>query len=297
MWRYLLQIYFATLTSGLFLFWHLRAWPFKVQKHNVMEAIGEGTLLLMYTTCLLLRNTDDNVWSNEWVSRAGYGWMLVGLFVIVCPSPMFYSLWLRSTGKDQGDPDGVYTTNPLGDGSSGDETPQTDEQRVRMANLQQRKSKSLAQELSKARAEVAKAQAQLAVLQPKQGSGAGTVYSLDVRRASQVSALKGFAEDGMVEQETLQKAQQSFSKHVRDQIEDMEAVNTSRESLRAFLNRPDVRLGHHAQAFINVGGNAMTAEDLKFLSEVDVEELSSAMTKIEARRLQAALQSAGTEDA
>ena len=120
--RYLLQIYFATLTSGLFLFWHLRAWPFKVQKHNVTEAIGEGTLLLMYTTCLLLRNTDDNVWSNEWVSRAGYGWMLVGLFVIVCPSPMFYSLWLRSTGKDQGDPDGVYTTNPLGDGSSGDET-------------------------------------------------------------------------------------------------------------------------------------------------------------------------------
>ena len=204
----------------------------------------------MYTTCLLLRNHDDDVWSNEWVSRSGYGWVLVALFTIICPAPMLYSLWLRATDKDQKNPEDSYT-NPLGDGSDGKEMPQSAEQRVRMANLQQRKSKSLAQELSKTQALLSKSQAQLAVLKPQAESGAGVAYNLDIRRPSQVSALKELADEGMVEQETLQKAQKGFSKHVRDQIEDMEAVNTSlstsRESLRAFLNRPDVWLGHHAR--------------------------------------------------
>ena len=284
------------MTSGLFLIWHMRAWPFKVKKHNVMEAICEATLLLMYTTCLLLRNHDADVWSNEWVSRSGYGWMLVGLIVIVCPSPIFYSLWLRANDKNQGDTEDAYT-NPLGDGGDGNEMPQSAERRVRVANLQQRKSKSLAQELSKTQVQLSKAQAQLAVLKPQGESTARTAYSLDVRRPSQVSALKELVDDGMVEQETLQKAQHGFSKHIRDQIEDMEAINTSRESLRAFLNRADVRLGHHVQAFIDVGGDAMTAEDLRFLSEEDMVQVSTSMTKIETRRLRVAIDDGVVEGA
>jgi hypothetical protein len=215
---------------------------------------------------------------------------------------MFYSLWFRAHDKSQEDSDSWFAdedafTNPLGDGGGINETPQGAEQRVRNANIQQRKSKSLAQELSKTQVQLSKAQAQLALLKPQAESGARVAYSLDVRRPSQVSALEDLAGNGMVEQETLQKAQQGFSKHVRDQIEDMEAVSTSRDSLRAFLNRPDVRLGHHAQAFIDTGGDAMTAEDLQFLNEEDVAQVSLPMSKIESRRLKIALESVKAEAA
>lgn len=297
------QIYFATLTSSLFLVWHVRVWPFVIQKHNMMEALGEATLLLMYTTCLLLRNDNDDDWTREWMSRTGYGWMIVVLYVIICPAPMFYSLWLRL--RPNGDKsDGLRESkfeNPLGDGPEDSDIvqvgSQSAEQRVAMANRRKRKSKSLATELAQAKTAAAKAEAELAALKGKtepNGVSSGMTYSLDTRRASQVSALRGLADDGMVEQETLQKAQQSFSNHVRDQIDYSDpwnpALSKSRDSLRAFLNRPDVRLGHHAQSFMKIGGQSMVADDVPLMTEEEVAQLSSAMTRIEASRLSTVVQ-------
>ena len=49
--------------------------------------------------------------------------------------------------------------------------------------------------------------------------------------------------------------------------------------------------------FIGVGGDAMSAEDLGFLSEEDMVKVSSSMTKIETRRLKVALDSGEAKDA
>ena len=84
------QVYFAAISTTLFFFLHVRTYPFVIYKHNLMEAIGQATQLVMYFTCLLLRNDDETVWESEWVNRTEYGWMLVFLYVVVCPSPMFY---------------------------------------------------------------------------------------------------------------------------------------------------------------------------------------------------------------
>ncbi len=52
---------------------HLKSEPFVIPKHNLMEAIAEVTLIVMYVTCLLLRDVDEDAWTNEWVSKEGYG--------------------------------------------------------------------------------------------------------------------------------------------------------------------------------------------------------------------------------
>lgn len=52
---------------------HLKSEPFVIPKHNLMEAIAEVTLIVMYMTCLLLRDVDEDAWTSEWVSKEGYG--------------------------------------------------------------------------------------------------------------------------------------------------------------------------------------------------------------------------------
>jgi hypothetical protein len=194
-----------------------------------MEAIGEATLLLMYTTCLLLRNDDQHAWDGEWVSRTGYGWLLVFLYVVICPSPMFYSLYLRLTNQGEGpnDEESDEFENPLGDTADG--TAATSlanaEQRARKAKQQQRKTKSLAADLAKAKAQAAKAQEELTKLKAaaatssgSDGIASGVAYSLDTRRASQVTQLKDLVESGMVSEETLEKAKSNFDSHIKGSV-------------------------------------------------------------------------------
>jgi hypothetical protein len=320
----------------VFLICHMRIYPFVIRKHNIMEAIGEATLLVMYapinnrpsirplrfliatvpialnicsicypryTTCLLLRNDAQESWDDEWVTRNGYGWMLVIMYTVICPSPMIYSVYLRLTNKEQaGDTDSdvdVEFQNPLGDGGDGNGglAPLVNpEQRARMAKQQQRKAKSLATELAQAQKLAAQAQEELTELKAKAaaassgpgGIASGVAYSLDTRRASQVNALNGLVDDKLVDQETVQKAQQRFSKHVLYEIE----TETHTDSLREFLNSPEVRLGHHAQAFVAVGGAGMAAEDVQFLSAAEMTQVTerAQMTHMEARRLAAVVQ-------
>lgn len=250
------------------------------------EAIGELTVLVMYSTCLLLRNDDEHAWDNEWVNRNAYGWMLVVQYVFICPSPLLYSLWIRLNRDDQLPTEESQQSefvNPLGDGSEG-LAQRTTEQRVRMAKLQQRKARSLATELTQAKAVAAKAQKELAEMkakaaqQPSEISG-GVAYSLDTRRASQVNALSGLIGDKLVDEEIVQKAQQRFSKHVLYEIE-------RPDSLQEFLTSPDVRLAKHFPALIAVGGTEMVADDVQYLTDAEMEEVAerSQMTKMEARR-------------
>eukprot|EP01046_Picozoa_sp_COSAG06_P064068 COSAG06_NODE_15147_length_1094_cov_1.135678_1_plen_266_part_00 len=250
------------------------------------EAIGEATVLVMYSTCLLLRNGDEHAWANEWVNRNAYGWMLVVLYVFICPSTLLYSLWVRLNREDQLPTEESQQSefvNPLGDGVEG-LAQRTTEQRVRMAKLQQRKARSLAAELTQAKAVAAKAQKELAEMkakaaqQPSETSG-GVAYSLDTRRASQVNALSGLIVDKLVDEEIVHKAQQRFSKHVLYEIE-------SPDSLQEFLTSPDVRLAKHFPAFVAVGGTEMVADDVQYLTDAEMEEVAerSQMSKMEARR-------------
>jgi hypothetical protein len=108
------QVYFAAISTTLFFFLHVRTYPFVIYKHNLMEAIGQATQLVMYFTCLLLRNDDETVWESEWVNRTGYGWMLVFLYVAVCPSPMFYSLWVTARADREERHEEMEFDNPLG---------------------------------------------------------------------------------------------------------------------------------------------------------------------------------------
>jgi hypothetical protein len=266
-----------------------------------MEAICEATLLLMYTTCLLLRNDDDDAWDNEWVTRTGYGWLLVIMYVVTCPSPIFYSLYLRFKAQDQTsyeEQDFDSYENPLGDTAdgitsttSGANSVSNSEQRMRRAKQQQRKTKSLEIELAKAKALLAaQTQDKLRELNAS-GSGGiagGVPYRLDTRRASQVSALKGLVEEKLVDQETAEKAQQRFSKRVLYAIE----TETHIDSLRELLNNPEVRLGHHTEAFVAVGGAGMVAEDVACLSDAEMAQVieRAQMTQMEARRLRVVVQ-------
>lgn len=262
------------------------SYPFVVHKHNVAEAIGQATVLVMYSTCLLLRNGDEYAWANEWVNRNAYGWLLVVLYVIICPTPLLYSLWVRLNREDQLPMEEFEQSefvNPLGDGAAGVDD-RTTEQRVRMAKLQQRKAKSLASDLTQAKAVAAKAQKELAEMkakaaqQPSETTN-GVAYTLDTRRASQVNALSGLIGDKLVDEEIVQKAQQRFSKHVLYEIE-------RPDSLQEFLTAPEVRLAKHFPAFVAVGGTEMVADDVQFLTDAEIAEVAerSQMTKMETRR-------------
>lgn len=277
----------------------MRTYPFVAQKHNTMEAIGEAALLLMYTTCLLLRNDDQDAWNNEWVSRNGYGWLLVTVYMVICPSPMFYSLYLRLTSQAESseskkEEDFDSFENPLGVAGATTATALPNpEQRIRKAKQQQRKAKSLVVELSQAKKELTQSKTELADLKAKaagpggitSGITSGVAFRLDTRRASQVNALQGLVEGNLVDQETVQKAQQRFSKHVLHEIE-------RTDSLREFLDSADVRLGHHMEAFVVVGGAGMVGEDVSLLSGAEMEQVieRAQMTQMEARRLMAVVQ-------
>jgi hypothetical protein len=233
------QVFFATLTSAAFLIWHMRVFPFVVRKHNIMEAIGEATLLLMYTTVLLLRNDSDDDWSAEWVSKAGYGWMLAVLYVVICPSPLFYSLWLRLSGNgavDEADNEGagVFASeeyeNPLGPGP--DEVSAavgvlpaalSAEQRARRAKVQQRKSKSLASDLAKAQAEISKQAAEIKSLIKERGGGGETLSTdgsvvVDALTV-ELESIQKFVEDDSLSEEVRAAARETREGRVSARVQ------------------------------------------------------------------------------
>merc|ERR1712072_772263 len=84
------QTYFVITIEAFFQMHHMRTYPFVVYKHNVMEALGHCSLMLLYAITLILRNEDEDTWDAEWFPKDGYGWFIVFLFAIVLPAPTVY---------------------------------------------------------------------------------------------------------------------------------------------------------------------------------------------------------------
>ena len=271
-----------------------------------MEAICEATVLLMYTTCLVLRNEDHRAWDDEWVSRDGYGWMLVIGYVLICPFPMIFSLYRRLQGEEGAPPEvefGEEITNPLGDAAAsgnaaGSALVTSNDQRARTVKQQQRKAKLLATELAKAKDELSKLKAKTAATEGAGGVASGVAYSLDTRRASQVTQLKDLVESGMITEEALEKAKSNFDSHVKGSIEQQQikivlesraaGLGEGRRSLREFL--AGARLLRYEDGIVDVLGEEASAEDLQLLNAQDIGFIKANMTRVEALRFEKLIQ-------
>lgn len=67
------QIYFVAAVESFFLCYHFRTYPFVTYKHNLMDGLGHLCLILTYVCCILLRKTDENAWTDEVITKRGYG--------------------------------------------------------------------------------------------------------------------------------------------------------------------------------------------------------------------------------
>ena len=59
------QSYFLVTVEAAFLMLHMRTYPFVVYKHNVIEAIGHCSLMLLFAATLILRNENEDDWNDE----------------------------------------------------------------------------------------------------------------------------------------------------------------------------------------------------------------------------------------
>lgn len=139
----------------------------------------------------------------------------------------------------------------------------------------------------------------------------GADGNFNVRRPSQVTAMKEMVEAGMLSDEILQSARQSLESHVHDGIllqqkdmvkrrqrgidedlRDLEKLSKTahdgRASMREFLDKN--RLLRHEGTFVEVCGRDMSVEDLEFLGDEDMESIKAEMTSVEGKRLDKALQ-------
>ena len=53
----------------------MRTYPFVNYKHNLIDALGHQSLILLYAISLMLRN-DETGWGNEIMPREGYGYFI-----------------------------------------------------------------------------------------------------------------------------------------------------------------------------------------------------------------------------
>jgi hypothetical protein len=127
----LAQVYFVCTVESFFLMYHMRAFPYINMKHNILDGVGHCILLLTYTCTFILKVGEQDM-ENEIFPRAGYGWFLVFLYVVVLPSPIaYYYLKDRRANKADSDKDpefsdhgadngaDIFYENPLGDSPDG----------------------------------------------------------------------------------------------------------------------------------------------------------------------------------
>lgn len=139
------QTYFVIAIEAFFLMLHMRMYPFVVYKHNVIEALGHCSLMMLYAAMLILRNQSKSVWEGERFPEEGCeisqgisvctrisvnwrhdpnlvanhssavdGWFIVFLFVVMLPAPSFYFLFNTKPDKTHEQTDfGKYEGNPL----------------------------------------------------------------------------------------------------------------------------------------------------------------------------------------
>jgi hypothetical protein len=93
----LAQIYFVITAESFYLMHHMRTYPYVSPKHNIIDALGHGILILTYAACLILRYGDDDVtFQDESFPREGCERALASLFALPRPSFPRQCLTLRS---------------------------------------------------------------------------------------------------------------------------------------------------------------------------------------------------------
>lgn len=239
------QIFFATITSVLFLCHHVRTFPYVVPKHNVIEGIGQAALLLVYVACLVLRNDSAMVWADEWFKQTYYGFVLAFLYFVVVPSPIVYTLATKGDSSRFDDDDEEGFDNPLSAdtfesdiGSSGGRDME-DVAAVTRGNSRRRGKASgqILQQLESAQAQAQSQKKEIQQLKKKLQTatavmGAETTATTDVlaspqwntRRPSQVMQMKELVDGGLISDETFAQAKQSLQSHVSSTIAEQAAM-------------------------------------------------------------------------
>ena len=88
------QAYFVGVTEAMFLMHHMRAFPYVLRKHNIIDGVGHISLTFTYMVTLILRNEEDgSVFDSEWFPREGYGYFICFLYVVLLPSPSIYYMY------------------------------------------------------------------------------------------------------------------------------------------------------------------------------------------------------------
>eukprot|EP01045_Picozoa_sp_COSAG04_P009418 COSAG04_NODE_543_length_12846_cov_7.281556_3_plen_1215_part_00 len=164
------QTYFVISAEAFYLMHHMRTYPFVNYKHNVMEALGHCSLMLLYAITLILRNDNDEDWDAEWFPKEGYGWFIVFLFAIVLPSPTVYFYRKDAGGSSQAESSDGFEENPLAievDLSSAstelaakEDTSEAQPARAKLAKMQ-RESKDARAQVQKQQLEIQQLQAQV----------------------------------------------------------------------------------------------------------------------------------------
>jgi hypothetical protein len=358
------QVYFVAALEAFFLCYHFRTYPFVQYKHNLMDGLGQLCLILTYVSCIVLRQTDQGVWSEEVISRTGYGYFICFLYVIVLPSPTLYYYFADSKKLKEIDDDSgsaevfgnplLSVGAPLGGGASEPDSEPSDVPRARMAKMQREATEAksqtdtlratvqqqaaeieqlktagaqqvqltaeerLAAEQRAAEQRAAEQAATAAELEAQHKKSIGADGNFNVRRFSQVTAMKEMVEGGLLSDEILQSAQQGLETHVHDGVllqrkemvrrqqreidEDMKGLekvsktaHKGRTSMRDFLDK--ARLLRHEGQFLEVCGRDMAVEDLEFLGDEELKALKGKMTSVEGKRFEKALRQAQEGDA
>jgi hypothetical protein len=175
----------------------------------------------------------------------------------------------------------------------------------------------LAAEHRAAEQRAAEQAATAAELEAQHTKSIGADGTFNVRRFSQVTAMREMVEGGLLSDEILQSAQQSLEIHVHDgvllqrkqmvrrqrEIEQREidegmkglekvskTAHKGRTSMRDFLDK--ARLLRHEGQFLEVCGHDMAVEDLEFLGDEELKVLKGRMTSVEGKRFEKALRQA-----
>lgn len=332
----------------------MRTYPFVSHKHNVIEAIGHCSLVLLYAITLILRNGDQSQWEQEWFPKQGCklnatastsvaahdchgaathecadGWFIVFMFTAVLPAPTVY-YWYKERSADTrqsiefGEIDAMQTDNPLAPEVEEDPdatgTAALTMPRSRLAKLQ-RDAKEVAtsrKENKQLQQQVKKLQGEVSMLTRKSGGSAQTSISdgddalLEpaTPQPDEVEVLKKLVADESLTEETRQAAQTSLNDHLAVQLE---AASVERQLSRLATEQRQVsaglvfaeetsaraqlqvwlakqRLRRHAATIVRVVGRDAAPDDLRLLTEEDMEELCTEMTRVEKLRFAAAVQ-------
>lgn len=244
------QIFFAATTSILFLCHHVRTFPYVVHKHNVIEGIGQAALLLVYVTCLVLRNDSAMVWADEWFTPTYYGIFVAFLYFVVVPSPIVYTLATKGDMSLSDNDDEGGFDNPLvadmfeNDVSSSGDQDMEDAAVTRRSSRHQGAGKARGKMLQQLESAHAQAQAQKKEIQQlkkrlqtaQAAAAASTATTTDVevapqwntRRPSQVMQMKELVDGGLISDETFAQAKQSLQSHVSSTIAEQAAAIAER---------------------------------------------------------------------